>query len=84
MYYSVIIIAHLVQQTGIFGKKSDFDHENYQGLFLSFDRSTYHICTNVIYNIFRSGNCPRFRANHDSFVSSADRARIHEIRGPPH
>lgn len=29
-------------------------------------------------------NCPRLRAYHDSFVSNADRAEIHEIRGPPH
>lgn len=43
-----------------------------------------YVRMNAIYNISRSGNCPRFRGNHDSFVSNADRAGIHEIRGPPH
>lgn len=43
-----------------------------------------YVRMNAIYNIFRLGNCPRFRGNHDSFVSNADRAGIHEIRGPPH
>lgn len=55
--------------------------ENYsRGLLSPFDR----VRMNAIRNIFRSGNCPRFRGNHDSFVSNADRAGIHEIRGPPH
>lgn len=51
----------------------------------SFDRSTarlYRTHTQSI--IFFVENCPRLRANHDSFVSNADRAEIHEIRGPPH
>lgn len=38
----------------------------------------------AIYNIFCSADCSWFRGNHDSFVLNADRAGIHEIRGPPH
>lgn len=49
----------------------------------SFDRSTARLyrtrTRSIIFFISKT-----VRANHDSFVSNADRAEIHEIRGPPH